>query len=173
VVRGVVNREQALNWKASMLDYVKRHPAVAGNPLPAEDPQIWKVYWTKPQLEARSHPSIITCQTAMSKLYSCSDEVEVDLSSQAMYADRFRFRRAGEVGSFPVHLDNGSIERWEDEENSKTFGAIWEGRWEEYDAWNIDHRAEAVIDLYGGLGACSAFRSIQGMFAPSVSYHIG
>jgi len=132
VVRGVVNREQALNWKASMLAYVKRHPAVAGNPLPAKDSQIWKVYWTRPQLEARSHPSMITCQTAMSKLYSCSDEVEVDLSSQAMYADRFRFRQAGEVGSFPLHLDNGSIERWEDAENSKTFSAIWEGRWEEY-----------------------------------------
>jgi len=162
VVRGVVSREQALEWKAKMVDYVKRHPAVAGNPLPSEDPMIWRVYWSKPQVEARSHPSILACQKAMSKLYSCSDNVEVDLTSQAMYADRFRIRHPGRAGTLPPHLDNGSIERWEDEENSKTYRAIWEGRWEEYDAWNIDHRAEAVIDLYGGPGACSVFRSLQG-----------
>jgi len=40
VVRGVVTRQQALDWKAGMVSYVKRHPAVAGNPPPASDPQI-------------------------------------------------------------------------------------------------------------------------------------
>lgn len=98
----------------------------------------------------------------MSKLFSCSPDVEVDLSSQAIYADRFRVRYPGDSRGLPAHLDNGSIERWEDEENSQTFRPIWEGRWEDYDAWNIDHRAEAVIDLYGGPGACSVFRSLQG-----------
>ncbi|KAK2627138.1 hypothetical protein QTJ16_003104 [Diplocarpon rosae] len=162
VVRGVVGREQALEWKSRLIDYVKRHPAIAGNPLPPQDPQWWKVYWTKPQLLARSHPSIIACQTAMSKLFSCGRDIEIDLSSQALYADRFRVRHPGDSRTLPAHLDNGSIERWEDEENSKTFQVIWEGKWEEYDAWNMDHRAQAVIDLYGGPGSCSAFRSIQG-----------
>ncbi|KAE9380703.1 DUF1479-domain-containing protein [Stipitochalara longipes BDJ] len=162
VVRGVVTRQQALDWKAEMISYVKRHPAVAGTPLPASDPQIWKVYWTKPQVEARSHADVIKCQSAMSKLFSCSDDVEVDVTSQAMYADRFRVRYPGEAGTLPAHLDNGSIERWEDVESSRTYQAIWEGKWEEYDAWDIDHRAEAVVDLYGGPGACSVFRSLQG-----------
>jgi len=103
----------------------------------------------------------------MSRLFSCSEDVEVDLSSQAIYADRFRIRYPGDSRSLPAHLDNGSIERWEDEENSQTFRAIWEGRWEEYDAWNIDHRAEAVVDLYGGPGACSVFRSLQGWLSLS------
>jgi hypothetical protein len=145
-----------------MISYVKRHPAVAGTPLPASDPQLWNVYWTKAQVEARSHPNIIKCQTAMSKVYSCSADVEVDVTSQVVYADRFRVRHPGEAGTLPAHLDNGSIERWEDVEGSKTYQAIWEGRWGEYDAWNIDHRAEAVVDLYGGPGACSVFRSLQG-----------
>lgn len=103
----------------------------------------------------------------MSRLFSCSEDVEVDLSSQAVYADRFRIRYPGDSRSLPAHLDNGSIERWEDEENSQTFRAIWEGRWEEYDAWNIDHRAEAVVDIYGGPGACSVFRSLQGWLSLS------
>ncbi len=152
-----------MEWKTNLTEYVRDHPAVAGNPIPQQDPQWWKVYWTKPQLQARSHPSIIACQTAMSKLFSCSEDVEVDLSSQAMYADRFRVRYPGDSRTLPAHLDNGSIERWEDEENSKNFRAIWDGKWEEYDAWKIDHRAEAVTDLYGGPGACSVFRSLQGM----------
>ncbi|KAK6581331.1 hypothetical protein PZA11_006022 [Diplocarpon coronariae] len=162
VVRGVVGREQALEWKSQLIDYVTRHPAVAGNPLPPRDPQWWKVYWTKPQLQARSHPSVIACQTAMSNLFSCGQDIEIDLSSQALYADRFRVRHPGDSRTLPAHLDNGSIERWEDEENSRTFRAIWEGKWEDYDAWNMDHRAQAVIDLYGGPGACSVFRGIQG-----------
>jgi len=162
IVRDVVSHEQAIEWKNRMYNYVKRHPYVAGDPLPTEDPQIWKVYWTKPQVEARSHPSIIACQIAMSKLYSVSDNSEVDLNHQAIYADRFRVRNPGEVGTLPAHLDNGSIERWEDPENSATFKAIFEGRWEDFDAWNIDHRADAVTDMYGGPGACSVFRSLQG-----------
>jgi hypothetical protein len=145
-----------------MRSYVKRHPAVGGTPIPSTDRTLWNVYWTKPQVQARSHSTIIKCQTAMSKLFSCSEDVEVDVSSLAIYADRFRVRHPGEAGNLPAHLDNGSIERWEDEQNSRSYGAIWEGRWEEYDAWDIDHRAEAVIDLYGGPGACSVFRSLQG-----------
>lgn len=144
-----------------MIDYCARHPDIKGSP--PEAPQIWKAYWTPAQVEARSHASMIACQRAMSRLYSAGDEVDVDLDSQAMYADRFRIRPAGVDNVLPPHLDNGSIERWEDEAGySKVFTAIWEGRWEEYDAWDMTHRADAVMDLYGGPGACSGFRSVQG-----------
>lgn len=119
--------------------------------------------WTPGQLEARSHPNMIKAQIAMSQLYTVgSEQVEVDLKSQAMYADRFRVREAGVSHMLPEHLDNGSIERWEDHSYSACYRAIWEGRWEEYDAWDMTHRADAVTDLYGGPGACSVFRSIQG-----------
>lgn len=162
VIRGVVTRDQALKWKSELVDYVRRHPLVAGPPG-AKDPQIWKTYWTKPQIEGRTHPNIIKVQIAMSKLFLCDNDTEVDCGSQVLYADRFRIRHPGESGTLPYHLDNGSIERWEDEENRETFLAIWEGRWEEYNAFDINHRGEACIDLYGGPGACSAFRSLQGM----------
>ncbi|GME27097.1 uncharacterized protein LTHEOB_11193 [Neofusicoccum parvum] len=106
---------------------------------------------------------MIKAQIAMSQLYTVgSEQVEVDLKSQAMYADRFRVREAGVSHMLPEHLDNGSIERWEDHSYSACYRAIWEGRWEEYDAWDMTHRADAVTDLYGGPGACSVFRSIQG-----------
>lgn len=105
---------------------------------------------------------MIKCTVAMSQLYSCDEEVDVDLSSMVTYADRFRVRQPGTAGSLPPHLDNGSIERWEAEENADTFKQIWEGNWEEYNAWDMSFRSQAAVDMYGGPGACSVFRSIQG-----------
>ncbi|KAJ4468825.1 hypothetical protein J3R30DRAFT_3304421 [Lentinula aciculospora] len=161
VVRGVVPRAQALEWKASLLSYVDRHPDVPQLPNNSE-PQIYCTFWQKAQIEARSHPAVIRTQLAMSQIYTASEDTEVDLMNQALYADRWRVRRPGSVGMFQPHLDNGSIERWEDKEYGRVFRKIWQGKWEEYDAWDMDHRAEAVMDLYGGPGACSAFRSLQG-----------
>ncbi|RDW62059.1 hypothetical protein BP6252_11492 [Coleophoma cylindrospora] len=151
VVKNVVSETQARDWKAAMVDYCAQHPDIKGTPPAA--PQIWKAYWTPAQVEARSHPAMLACQRAMSRLYHAGDEVDVDLDSQAMYADRFRVRPAGVENILPPHLDNGSIERWEDEAGySSVFTAIWEGRWEDYDAWDMTHRADAVTDLYGGPG---------------------
>ncbi|KAF9638524.1 putative duf1479-domain-containing protein [Lasiodiplodia theobromae] len=161
VVKNVVSAEQALKWKKAMLDYVHSHPDVTG--FPEEKPTLWKVYWTPAQVEARSHPNMIKAQVAVSQLYTVgSSDVNIDLKSQAMYADRFRVREAGAVHALPEHLDNGSIERWEDLSYSACYEPIWDGRWEDYDAWDMTHRADAVTDLYGGPGACSVFRSIQG-----------
>lgn len=161
VVKGVVSAGQALKWKKDMMDYVQAHPDVSG--FPEEKAHTWKVYWTPGQLEARSHPNMIRAQIAMSQLYTVgSEDVDVDLKSQAMYADRFRVREAGVSHMLPEHVDNGSIERWENLSYSACYKAIWEGRWEDYDAWDMTDRADAVMDLYGGPGACSVFRSIQG-----------
>ncbi|KAJ3873676.1 hypothetical protein F5051DRAFT_476225 [Lentinula edodes] len=164
VVRGVIPRAQALDWKASLLSYINRHPDIRRIPNDS-DPQIYSTFWQKAQIEARSHPAVIRTQVAMSQLYTASGDTQVDLVNQALYADRWRVRRPGSVGMFQPHLDNGSIERWEDGEYGRVFRKIWEGKWEEYDAWDMDHRAEAVMDLYGGPGACSAFRSLQGLLS--------
>jgi hypothetical protein len=152
IVKDVVSESQALQWKQSLLGYLKNHPDIPG--VPPDDPQVWKAYWTPAQVEARSHPSMIACQRAMSRLYSVGPDNEVDLDSQVMYADRFRVRPPGNSYTLPPHLDNGSLERWENEEYSEVYQAIWEGRWEDYDAWDMNHRAEATIDMYGGPGSC-------------------
>jgi hypothetical protein len=34
-------------------------------------------------------------------------------------------------------MDGGSIERWEDEGYRSVYGKILEGRWEDFDAWEI------------------------------------
>lgn len=48
----------------------------------------------------------------------------------------------------PAHQDSGAIERWEDPEYRECYRKIFEGKWEEYDGWNADHRDQAKTDLY-------------------------
>ncbi|KAI9732013.1 MAG: hypothetical protein M1834_004464 [Cirrosporium novae-zelandiae] len=176
-IRNVVPPSQALTWKHTLQTYLTHHPDIQG--FPPSHPQIWSAFWTPPQIEARTHPSMLAAQTAMSKLYTLPTPtttttttntpiVEIDLENQALYADRFRIRPPGTTYTLlPPHLDNGSIERWEDPLYSQVFTPIWEGNWESYDPWDMTYRADATIDLHGGPGSCSAFRSLQGWLSLS------
>lgn len=40
------------------------------------------------------------------------------------------------------------MERWEDLAYRSCYQKIFEGKWEEYDPWNADHRSNAKTDLY-------------------------
>ena len=50
IVRGLVSTDEALGWKQRIRDYIKLNPSTNG--FPADDPQVYELYWSKPQLEA-------------------------------------------------------------------------------------------------------------------------
>lgn len=55
-----------------------------------------------------------------------------------MYADRLRVRHPGDSKfALGPHMDGGSVERWEDEAYRSVYAKILEGKWEEYDAYEI------------------------------------
>lgn len=77
IIKGVVSQEEALGYKQSVRDYVAANPQTKGTSLfpflafdillslnhllsisltgfPAEDPQVYELYWSKAQLAARS-----------------------------------------------------------------------------------------------------------------------
>lgn len=94
LVRNVVPREQALAWKEELKEYIKEHRAVGGRPL--SNPTFWLLYWTRPQVQARSHPEIMKAMNAVMKLWHVDDEtLPIDISQQVYYADRFRIRQPG------------------------------------------------------------------------------
>ncbi|KAK5228226.1 hypothetical protein LTR72_002109 [Exophiala xenobiotica] len=167
IFRGLLPAEQALSWKQELKDYTKKHPEVRGRPL--SDPTTWLLYWTKPQMEARSHPEILTAMDATSQLWHIDDDtLPIDRSSQIAYCDRFRIRKAGDKAySLKAHLDSSSTERWEDPEYRSCYQEIFDGKWEEYDPWKMDRRGEAKVDMYRGVGSCSGFRSFQGWLSMS------
>lgn len=94
VFRGVIPEKEALGWKEHLIDYTKRHPGVGGRPR--AKPTSWMLFWTKPQVEARSHPEVMKAQRATGKLWNLTDQtVPVDFETGMTYVDRFRIRHPG------------------------------------------------------------------------------
>ncbi|KAK3629703.1 hypothetical protein LTR56_017137 [Elasticomyces elasticus] len=131
IFRNVVPTEQAEAWEAELKDYTKRHSAVGG--FPADNPQSWSLWWTRPQVQIRSHPRVLAAVNTISKLWHVSNSsAPVDLSAQVAYPDRFRIRYPTNDAEFTLnaHVDSGSTERWEDPTYRANYQAILDGEWE-------------------------------------------
>ncbi|KAE8376030.1 DUF1479-domain-containing protein [Aspergillus bertholletiae] len=166
IVRGMVSSEEALVWKQRIRDYASANPSTTG--FPANNPQVYELYWSKSQLEARSHPNMLLTQTALNQVWSADPEDPVDTSVPITYCDRLRMRTPGDKSfNLGPHLDGGSLERWEDPEYRKCYSQILQGEWEKYDPFTVTHRLKATVDMYHGPGGCSAFRSYQGWLSLS------
>lgn len=91
ILRNVVPEEQASAWEDELKDYTQRHRSIGG--FPVENPQTWNLFWTRPQVQMRSHPRVLKAADAISKLWHVTDpRMAVDLGSQVAYPDRFRIR---------------------------------------------------------------------------------
>ncbi|KAI9310701.1 DUF1479 domain protein [Dichotomocladium elegans] len=168
VIKNLVDPQVAAGYKESIQEYLRRHPnEVAG--FPEDNPQVWELYWSRAQVEARSHPNFIYSTQAINRLWhSNSDTAPIDLTKNLTYCDRLRIRLPGD-SKFALggHVDGGSLERWEDPEYRACYTKILEGKWEEYDPYDVTHRITANMDLYNAPGGCSMFRLFQGWMAMS------
>lgn len=168
ILRNVVSEEQAIAWEAEIKDYTRRHPKVGG--YPKEKPASWSLWWTRPQVQMRSHPDVLAAMRAVSRLWHVDNPTSpVDLDSQLVYPDRLRIRYPSTDAEYtlPAHLDSGSIERWEDPVNRSNFHAIFAGDWQDWDGWTADQRVNAKSDLYQTGTQCSCWRSLQGWLSLS------
>ncbi|KAL4925169.1 uncharacterized protein BDV17DRAFT_284146 [Aspergillus undulatus] len=168
VIRNVVPRKEARGWKARIEDYVAANQERV-KAFPPDSPAVFELYWTPSQAEARSHPNMLETQRFLQRLWHSSDpNARISTRNPLSYADRLRIRQPGD-GKFTLgpHIDGGSLERWEDPEYSKVYAKILEGKWEEYDPWDVKHRISANMDMYNGAGACSMLRFFQGWLSMS------
>jgi hypothetical protein len=90
IVRGMIDRQVALDWKQQTRDYVKANPSTTG--FPKHDPQVLELYWGKGQVAARSHPNVMKVHRALNKVWSARPEDKIILSEVITYADRVRIR---------------------------------------------------------------------------------
>ncbi|ODV85768.1 hypothetical protein CANARDRAFT_27861 [[Candida] arabinofermentans NRRL YB-2248] len=166
VVRNVIPRDEARSYKFELEEYIKNNPQTAGFPNNAK--VVYELYWSKPQIKARSNPRLIKTLNFMNKLWHADDATEICLDENLSYADRLRIRNPGDrLFTLGPHSDAGSIERWEDENYSKCYKDIWDGKWEDYDAYNATHRVDANSSLYDSQGNCTMFRTFQGWVSMS------
>lgn len=172
VIRGVIPEEEARGYKTEIEEYIRKN-AQQTKGYPAHDPQVWELYWSAPQLRARTHPHFLKVQTAlMQATWHISDPNSlISLAQPLTYADRLRIRQPGDAAfALGPHQDGGSVERWMVEGYGRggTYDAVFRGKWDtEYDPWDASTRVDAVNDLFEGLGACTMFRMFQGWLSMS------
>lgn len=90
IVRGLVDEKQALDWKQQIRDYVQANPQTKG--FPAGNIQVYELYWSKAQLEARSHANMLLTQIVLNRVWTAKPQDPVDLEIPLTYCDRLRMR---------------------------------------------------------------------------------
>ena len=173
VVRGVFPSRVASDWFAELGEYLdanrydereveKRELDRYFAGLKAAKPQIFNVYWSKPQVMARQDPRLAETRAFLNRLWRHQGAFDPD--RECTYADRVRRRQPGDetLGLSP-HMDAGTVERWIDPGFQRVYRAVFAGDWRAYDPFDGAHRLET--QEIPSPAVCSMFRTYQGWTA--------
>lgn len=180
VVRGHFPREQALAWDQDIVDYVDSNHFFENYRGPGDDffgsvgskPEIYPVYWSPAQMQARQSDRMATVQRFLNAQWTSeSDGVQwFDPSRDSLYPDRIRRRPEGaDSAGLGTHLDPGTLDLWMTTAYQQAFRHLFDGTVEQYDPWDAAHRTAGP--QYPGSTMCSAFRTFQGWTALSDMDH--
>ena len=177
IVRHVFSRNQAEEWNDELGEYLEinhyldRAKEKAGlddyfGDLKDAKPQIYGVYWSRPQVMARQAASMATTKRFLNRLWNTDAPAgpEFDPDLDYAYADRTRRRAPGDttLGLSP-HMDAGSYERWVDPAFQKIYAKVFSGELGQYDPWLAAHRTQTRE--YESPAVSSMFRTFQGWTA--------
>ena len=173
-------REQALAWDQDIVDYVERNHFFENYRGPGDDffgsvgskPEIYPIYWSPAQMEARQSDRMANVQSFLNRQWKHeSDGVQwFDPDRDSLYPDRIRRRPPGaDSGGLGTHLDPGTLDLWMTEAYQQAFRHLFDGTVEQYDPWDAAHRTAGP--QYPGTTMCSAFRTFQGWTALSDMDH--
>jgi hypothetical protein len=173
VVRGVFPADLARDWFAEVGEYLetnhyeelegeKRSLDKYFSALKAGKPQVFNVYWSRPQVIARQDARLAETRAFLDRLWKYEGVFNPD--RQCTYADRVRRRQPGDktLGLSP-HMDAGTVERWIDPGYQEVYENIFAGDWCGYDPFDATHRLKTRE--IPSPAVCSMFRTYQGWTA--------
>lgn len=180
VVREHFPRDLALEWDQKLVEYVELNDFDSKYRGPGDDffgtlgqsasrPEIFPIYWSRPQMEARQDKRMATVQSFLNHRWDFESEGRTwfDPDQDAMYPDRVRRRAPGtDSGGLGPHTDSGSLERWLLPAYQRVFRHVFDGDIEDYNPWDAAYRTD-VFEYEGGTTMCSMFRTFQGWTALS------
>jgi hypothetical protein len=153
VVRGVFSATQATEWFEEVGRYLedneyerkeveKRSLDKYFSALKAGKPQIFNVYWSRPQVLARQDAKLAETRGFLDRLWVNYQGI-FDPDLQCTYADRVRRRQPGDktLGLSP-HMDAGTVERWIDPGYQSVYEKVFAGDWRGYNPFDAKHRLE-------------------------------
>ena len=176
VIRETFAPEQARAWDDEIAEYVERNHLDEKLANAAEDkyfgtlaaakPQIYGIYWSRPQVQARQSESLTRVRTFLNGLWLAESEGRrhFDPDEVPVYADRIRRRPPGSssLGLSP-HVDGGSVERWLGPNFRNVYRHVFAGNWQKYNAFDGAWRQDA--EEFPSPAVCSMFRTFQGWTA--------
>jgi hypothetical protein len=180
VVRGHFEREQALQWDRDIVDYVEGNQFFENYRGPGDDffgsvgskPEIYPIYWSTAQMEARQSVRMADVQSFLNSQWKHESEGQTwfDPERDSLYPDRIRRRPEGaDSAGLGTHLDPGTLDLWMTAAYQKAFRHLFDGSVEQYDPWDAAYRTDGP--QYPGSTMCSVFRTFQGWTALSDMDH--
>lgn len=179
VIKGHFPREQALAWDQSMLAYLdhNRFDDIYQGPgdsffgsLEASRPEIYPIYWSQAQMQARQSEQMASVQSFLNRLWTFERDGKrwFDPDISVIYPDRIRRRPPGTTSKgLGAHTDSGALERWLLPAYQQVFARVFDGRIDSYDPWDAAHRTEVEEYTVDNTTKCSVFRTFQGWTALS------
>jgi hypothetical protein len=176
VIRRTFDPAQAEAWDREIERYVEENGLDAKLANAAEDkyfgtlasakPQIYGIYWSRPQVEARQSEALTRVRVFLNQLWQAESEGKrhFDASETPAYADRIRRRPAGSASlGLSPHVDGGSVERWLDGNFRNVYRHVFSGDWKKYNAFDAAWRPD--VQEVSSPAVCSMFRTFQGWTA--------
>ncbi|KWF64515.1 DUF1479 domain-containing protein [Burkholderia pseudomultivorans] len=173
VIRGVFDARQARDWNDEIGAYLDANRFTERLHARAEDryfgnlasgkPQIYGVYWSKPQVAARQSPALTQARVFLNRLWRGTD-THFDPDRVPAYADRIRRRPPGSTSlGLSPHVDGGSVERWLGPRFRQVYRHVLAGNWRDYDPFDAAFRPD--VEEIPSPAVCSMFRTFQGWTA--------
>jgi hypothetical protein len=176
VVRNTFPAEQARAWDDEIGRYVEENGLNEKLANAAEDkyfgtlaaakPQIYGIYWSRPQVQARQAESLTRVRAFLNGLWMAENggHYQFDPGQVPVYADRIRRRPPGSTSlGLSPHVDGGSVERWLDDNFRNVYRHVFSGNWRRYDPFDAGWRPD--VREIPSPAVCSMFRTFQGWTA--------
>ena len=177
VIRNVFDRKKVEAWNDDIVEYLasnhylEKSVAKRGidqyfSTLASSKPQIYGIYWSKSQMQARQSPELAEARKWLNRLWKYEHEGKAVFNPdlECLYADRVRQRQPGDASlGLSAHCDAGSIERWIDGPFREVYREIFKGDVTKYDAFDAAFRTET--NEIPSPAVSSVFRTFQGWTA--------
>ena len=173
VVRGVFEKTRIDQWNVDLAAYIsdnhylekqaeKRGLDKYFSTLSSSRPQIYGLYWSKPQMEARQSDELAQTRRWLNRLWDIEQDGRpvFDPDQECSYADRVRQREPGDASlGLSPHIDGGSIERWIDPGYRQVYGRVFGGDLAAYDPFSAAYRTQTKE--IPSPAVCNMFRTFQ------------